>query len=81
MNEIRIERAEPTDKRSIREECWDCQFKQAIPRDAHIRCLNPDPEMIGDPHGIRMGWFWYPLNFDPVWKQKKCCNFKEKEKK
>ncbi len=21
----------------------------------------------GDPHGIKMGWFNFPWNFDPVW--------------
>ena len=21
----------------------------------------------GNPHGVRMGWFMWPINFDPVW--------------
>lgn len=57
-------------------ECYFCEFKRNIPGDAHIRCVNPDENMRGDPHGIRSGWFFYPINFDPVWKTKKCSNFK-----
>jgi hypothetical protein len=37
--------------------------------------VNPDKEMTGDPHGIKKGWFFYPLLFDPTWKTKKCSNF------
>lgn len=25
------------------------------------------PKVKGNPHGIRNGWFNWPLNFDPVW--------------
>jgi hypothetical protein len=48
-----------------------------IPNDAYIRCVKPDPEMTGHPHGIKKGWFRYPLNFDPVWKTKLCANFEK----
>jgi hypothetical protein len=24
-------------------------------------------EIQGDDHGCRMGWFWWPINFDPTW--------------
>lgn len=20
-----------------------------------------------NPHGIKKGWFWWPINFDPIW--------------
>lgn len=23
--------------------------------------------VVGDPHGIRNGWFNWPMNFDPIW--------------
>jgi hypothetical protein len=23
--------------------------------------------IVGDPHGIKNGWFFWPFNFDPVW--------------
>lgn len=61
-------------------ECYSCQHRRSIPGDAHIRCVKPDPEMTGNPHGIRNGWFLYPFNFDPVWKEKICSNYTETEK-
>jgi hypothetical protein len=24
-------------------------------------------DIRGDSHGIRMGWFFWPANYDPVW--------------
>jgi hypothetical protein len=35
--------------------------------------------MSGSEHGIRHGWFFYPLLFDPVWKTKACVNHEIKE--
>lgn len=32
-------------------------------RSAAMKRLN----ISGDPHGIRNSWFFWPLNFDPVW--------------
>jgi hypothetical protein len=37
------------------------------PGDAHIRCNNHSAHVTGSPHGIRRGWFLWPLRFDPVW--------------
>ena len=31
-------------------------------------------------HGVEKGWFFWPVNFDPVWLIN-CDGFKEKEKK
>jgi len=31
----------------------------------------------GNAHGVRNGWFWWPVNFDPVWLES-CNGFKEK---
>jgi len=36
--------------------------------------------VTGDPHGIRMGWFNWPYNFDPTW-LKTCNGFESKETK
>ena len=64
--------------RTMQNECYYCrQYKRKIPGDAHITCANPDKEMTGNKHGIKMGWFSYPLKFDPVWKTKNCSNFEE----
>lgn len=62
----------------VKNECYKCIHKRDVPGDAHIACSNPDFEMTGNSHGIRNGWFFYPLLFDPVWMTKKCNNFKEK---
>lgn len=36
-------------------------------------------EIRGNQHGMQMGWFIWPANFDPVWLEN-CNGFKEKEK-
>ena len=59
--------------------CNKCIYKRTVPGDAHISCVNPDPDMTGDEHGILSGWFFYPVVFDPVWGTKECVNFKEKD--
>lgn len=64
---------------SMRDECYSCESKRSVPGNCHIMCANPDPEMQGDPHGKKNGWFIYPLLFDPVWKQKDCSNYKAKD--
>ena len=63
----------------VENKCRQCQHKRAVPGSAHIQCLNPDPDMKGDPHGIDHGWFYYPLVFDPVWMEAKCRNYEEIE--
>lgn len=55
--------------------CYNCINHIKTPGNSHIRCLKPDMEMTGDRHGIKNGWFYYPLLFDPVWATKKCSNF------
>jgi hypothetical protein len=54
--------------------CHKCVNKRNVPGDAHIACAKPDPNMTGNPIGIRMGWFFYPICFDPNWMTKECCN-------
>ena len=39
-----------------------------------------DFNIVGDPHAIKRGWFFWPLNFDPVWLQN-CDKYQEKETK
>jgi hypothetical protein len=33
--------------------------------------------VTGDKHGIRMGWFMWPLNYDPTW-LRSCNGFEER---
>lgn len=56
-------------------ECYYCKHRQEVPGDAHISCDKPDPKMEGDIYGIQSGWFFYPVCFDPVWKEKNCRNY------
>jgi len=63
--------------RDARSECWECVHKREVPWDTHISCDNPSSEVLvkGNAHGKRNGWFCYPVNFDPVWKECLCPNF------
>lgn len=47
--------------------CYNCKHRKDVPGDAHSSCTNRLAIAIGEPHGIRNGWFFHPLNFDPVW--------------
>ena len=67
------------EKRNMRNECWSCKHRREVPYNAHIRCAKPDSTMQGNPHGIKNGWFFYPLCFDPVWKEKDCSNYQTSE--
>lgn len=58
-------------------ECYYCKHKREIKGHAHVSCARPDYSMVGDDHGIKSGWFNYPINYDPIWKNKKCNNFKK----
>jgi hypothetical protein len=41
---------------------------------------NSKIKVVGNPHGIRNGWFCWPINFDPTWLES-CNGFKQKENK
>ena len=60
-------------------ECRMCDHSREVPGNTHIRCLDPDPDMTGHPHGVQNMWFVYPILFDPVWKLKNCANFKPRQ--
>ena len=56
--------------------CHECIEARPVPGNSHIECVTPDPGMRGDSHGIREGWFMYPLVFDPTWMTRECRRFK-----
>jgi len=58
--------------------CNKCKHRRSVPGNTHISCAKPDPNMTGDPHGIKNGWFIYPILFDPTWMTKKCNNYETK---
>lgn len=68
-----------TYKRDMRNECYHCSYKREVPGNAHIQCIKPDMDMVGNEHGIRNGWFFYPLLFDPTWKERMCKNYEDHE--
>lgn len=59
--------------------CYKCKWKRSVAGNCHIECVRPDPDMTGDPHGMKNGWFIYPMLFDPIWMTKECINFHDKE--
>jgi len=67
--------------RELKTQCSKCVNRGTVPGNCHIACKDPDPNMKGDPHGIRNGWFFYPFLFDPIWRTKECANYKPKEVK
>ena len=62
--------------------CYECEYRGIIPGDAHSCCRHPgkatELNIKGDPHGVRCGWFMWPMNFDPIWLLN-CDGFKQKE--
>ena len=64
-----------SDGPTIRGKCHDCKHSRAVANNAHIECVKPDVMMTGQQHGVRNGWFMYPLLFDPTWMTKECVNF------
>ena len=59
----------------VKNDCYNCKNSREVPGNAHIKCVKPDADMVGNEHGIKKGWFMYPLLFDPVWMEKECSNF------
>ena len=60
--------------------CWDCKYKGSVPGNAHICCKHPQVEKLnikGNEYGIRMGWFMFPICFDPTWLEN-CDGFTKK---
>lgn len=66
-------------ERNMMSECYSCMHRENVPGNAHIKCNNPDKDMTGHPHGIKNGWFYYPILFDPIWKLKDCANYESKD--
>jgi len=65
---------------SNKPDCYKCSHRGEVSGDAHSCCNHPDwPKLkiMGNPMGIRRGWFFWPTNFDPTWLDS-CNGFKEK---
>ena len=61
-----------TDKEEKKQSCLERGYMGRNPGTAHIRC-NFDwakaeiKAPAGHPHGIRKGWYIFPVNYDPTW--------------
>lgn len=58
--------------------CYDCIYRSDIPGNTYSRCNHPEAlknpfeanhklEIKAVEHGVRMGWFYWPVQYDPVW--------------
>lgn len=52
---------------TYRSKCCSCRYRQDIPGDPHSSCRMIDAIVIGDKWGIDNDWFYWPINFDPIW--------------
>lgn len=58
--------------------CYECKHRRELPGSCHSQCANGEAKVVGNAHGVRNGWFFWPINFDPVWLQN-CTGFEKKE--
>lgn len=47
--------------------CYDCVHRLPVAGDTHSRCNNHSATVVAHEHGIKKGWFRWPMNFDPTW--------------
>lgn len=59
--------------------CYKCVHRLDVPGDVHSRCNNHKAKVFAKTHGVRNGWFHWPINFDPVWLET-CTGFSDNEK-
>ena len=58
-------------------DCYKCIHRHLLIGDAHSACDALKAKVKGDRHGIKNGWFFWPINFDPVWLES-CNSFETK---
>lgn len=63
----------------VQTKCYECKHKENLSYTHHVACAKPCANVTGSPHGIRKGWFMYPLEFDPVWMTTQCSTFESAE--
>ena len=57
--------------------CLNCKYKGSVPGSSHSTCSKKNILVDAKEHGIRMGWFNFPYDFDPTWLNK-CSGFVDK---
>lgn len=68
----------------LKSDCYKCVHRRCVPGDCHSECMKPHQsqaaEYGGAPiHAIRHGWYAYPWNYDPIWRQNECPNYQPRE--
>ena len=58
--------------------CYQCSHRRDLPGNCHSRCANAEAKVSAVEHGVKNGWFYWPMNFDPVWLVS-CTGFQQKE--
>lgn len=66
----------------MKNKCQTCAYRGSIPGNAHIKCTfafsKSEHEFpSGNPHGVRNGWYEFPICFDPVWMIEECQAYSE----
>lgn len=67
QNPIPPEDAKLLKSEAYREKCYRCRYRQDILGEAHSSCRMVDAIVIGEKMGIDNDWFYWPINFDPIW--------------
>lgn len=57
--------------------CYQCKYRRSIPGTHHISCTCPSLYRKLNEHGVKNGWCFYPINFDPIWVEYCACFSKE----
>ena len=52
----------------------------SVGRVAPFKVTSEECKVVGNPHGIKNGWFFHPMNFDPVWLVS-CTGFERREQR
>ena len=66
-------------KNEFTNKCYECKYRKELDWSAHSKCTKaPRPKVKGNKHGIRSGWFYFPVNFDPVWLEE-CDSFESNQ--
>jgi len=50
-----------------KQNCYECVHRLEVVGSCHSRCNNVNAKVEGHEHGIKKGWFIWPLIFDPTW--------------
>ena len=58
-------------------DCYQCAHRRELVWDCHSACSNTAAQVTGNVYGVKSGWFFWPVNFDPVW-LKTCDGFSVK---